>query len=1004
MSLRDIFNEDANYMTISASNWMGVVTGGGGGGMTGPTGPTGPGGVIQTITNSDGNINVGGTMADPDLTLNQTINVTAVIASAVIASEVISDNVYVGNLRIGTDPQAPLVIFPNTAPLAVGDLMVAIGNDALGYKTLDALLESSDGSISIGYDTGNGLVNLQSVGGGGGPTGPTGPTGPAGMDGATGMTGPTGANGPTNIVQLINTDNNLSITNDTGPITTVNLSQNVSISGDGTSLYSDNISAGGLRLTDANKAPVFSFPILDIPPVLPNQVIASSGLFNETGVFQSLSDMIISSENTISVSLDEGSGKVDLNVIGGGGGGIVGVTGTANQIDVSTVSGLATVSLPTDVQIAGNLSSTATDCYISAGLDGGTSSIDMFVNWNSGSTWGGEVYLDNTGVTLYSDSGTNLVKLDNTGSLSLPSKISAEPSANDGKIIFADLTEQVTAYPTLTNTDNNITITPTTGSPTTINLANTVNLAVLEIDNKTFQNPTTGTVNQVLSLDADNNMVWTTASATGGITEIINTDNNLLITDGTGPTATVNLQSNLSLSQLNTDVLNINNITVPDPTMASNGAVLTIVGGSPNTMTWASGPSGITEIVPGYGINVAISGGSASPTTPEVSIDTGNGGFTQSYSSTINFESYYNPDGALRENVWPLPILMQRTGNVLSVTFQTSNSSAILDLTTSVGDPIKFIKSLDYPATNSWPYMLSAVGVSSLPTTSLGPIQIVRSDGTVQWFQFWTSGIDLYGQLYSNSSPDSLIDFNTSTYTFYNTQNFGIGTQNTLCDFNTSIVIPFTSTSGTGTSAPGALGLGAGSNITEIIAGNGIAVDSTTPSAPIVSISSSFYQSVVGPISFIAYYSSGAYTLTNVWPMNVAIQRCGNAVNLRFITSAPGTLMNVDGATEPVLWINTGQAFNDLMISAGVNPPTQALTCLGTVPMTRNDDVVFYFKFWIQSNDVWVQLCTTNSATAIPISWPNNTSSYVCQNAQSFGDGSPTASLCDISFNYVLPF
>ena len=454
---------------------------------------------------------------------------------------------------------------------------------------------------------------------------------------------------------------------------------------------------------------------------------------------------------------------------------------------------------------------------------------------------------------------------------------------------------------------------------------------------------------------------------------------------------------------MNTTVLNINNITVPDPTVASDGAVLTIVGGSPNTMTWASGPLGITEIVPGYGINVAISGGSASPTTPEVSIDTGNGGFTQSYSSTINFESYYNPDGALRENVWPLPILMQRTGNVLSVTFQTSNSSAILDLTTSVGDPIKFIKSLDYPATNSWPYMLSAVGVSSLATTSLGPIQIVRSDGTVQWFQFWTSGIDLYGQLYSSSSPDSLIDFNTATYTFYNTQNFGIGTQNTLCDFNTSIVIPFTSISAPETGAGGSRTAGAGSNITEIIAGNGIAVDSTTPSAPIVSISSSFYQSVVGPISFIAYYSSGAYTLTNVWPMNVAIQRCGKAVNLRFITSAPGTLMNVDGATEPVLWINTGQAFNDLMISAGVNPPTQALTCLGTIPMTRNDDVVFYFKFWIQSNDVWVQLCTTNSATAIPISWPNNTSSYVCQNAQSFGDGSATASLCDISFNYLLP-
>ena len=966
MSLRNIFNDSTNYMTISAENWQGVVTGSGGGGninqvtntdtnlqITDAFGPITtinlaetvniqnlqingiPFPDIQTatdgqvlsivtvglsnalefvnntavgvqITNTDGNITITGTQTSPVINLNPNLSVTGVQATSISTdgdgNYISSGAIFANELSIGSNPAAPLVTFPTTAPEAINDLLVATSMTTIGYTTVNTLLESQDSSVTITYDAETGLTNLQSVGGGGG-----------------------------GVQTISNTDNNLVIDSTNPQLPVINMATNIEVTkitvptivaqGVGSKATVDNLYVAALNIGTNSDAPLVIFPTT--APLAINDMMVAIG--NDALGYKTLDAMIESKDGSITFYYDDDNGLVNLQAVGGSGG-ITEVIGTTNQIAVSTLDGQATlqfdttnnlIELPTDVSVTGNFDLNGKNIYqvnyISNGTQASPSSVDIFANWDNADAWDGEVNLDSVGVGIYTTSGTNHWQFE-----------------NDGKLTFPDTSQQTTAYPTLSNTDNNIQITATLNQPTTINL-----------------------------------------------------------------------QPNLALTSLNTNALYVNNIQIPDATSATNGQILTVVSGTPNTLAWADGgspPNVVTEVIGGLGIAVQTSG-SGSPTSPIVSVSSD---FYQTYSTTINFASYYNVDGQAAEAVWPIPILIERIGNTFNFTLQTSNADAILNMNNAIDEASKWIKSYPIQAgADSWAFALNAIGISSLGNTGLGFFPISTSTGDTIYFQFWTAGEDLYGQAYDTPTATSVpITFPASgpTYTYYNKYNFYGSNVAGQCDFNGSITL-------TGLVLPPAPAdplVGGGDPVTSIQGGSGISVDSTNPSIPIVSISSSFYQSASGTISFIGYWEGGNYNLTNVWPMTCNVQRCGKSVNLTFKTSVPGTILSLNGSTNPVVSLGAINNFIALMNSVGIVdsiPPTN----LGTIAVTTLSDDIYYLKFWYIGLELWIQIYEDANATTLPTTFPNNDTQYIVQDMQSFVTGGAQASLCDISFNLVLP-
>lgn len=966
MSLRNIFNDSTNYMTISAENWQGVVTGSGGGGninqvtntdtnlqITDAFGPITtinlaetvniqnlqingiPFPDIQTatdgqvlsivtvglsnalefvnntavgvqITNTDGNITITGTQTSPVINLNPNLSVTGVQATSISTdgdgNYISSGAIFANELSIGSNPAAPLVTFPTTAPEAINDLLVATSMTTIGYTTVNTLLESQDSSVTITYDAETGLTNLQSVGGGGG-----------------------------GVQTISNTDNNLVIDSTNPQLPVINMATNIEVTkitvptivaqGVGSKATVDNLYVAALNIGTNPDAPLVIFPTT--APLAINDMMVAIG--NDALGYKTLDAMIESKDGSITFYYDDDNGLVNLQAVGGSGG-ITEVIGTTNQIAVSTLDGQATlqfdttnnlIELPTDVSVTGNFYLNGKNIYqvnyISNGTQASPSSVDIFANWDNALAWDGEVNLDSVGVGIYTTSGTNHWQFE-----------------NDGKLTFPDTSQQTTAYPTLSNTDNNIQITATLNQPTTINL-----------------------------------------------------------------------QPNLALTSLNTNALYVNNIQIPDATSATNGQILTVVSGTPNTLAWADGgspPNVVTEVIGGLGIAVQTSG-SGSPTSPIVSVSSD---FYQTYSTTINFASYYNVDGQAAEAVWPIPILIERIGNTFNFTLQTSNADAILNMNNAIDEASKWIKSYPIQAgADSWAFALNAIGISSLGNTGLGFFPISTSTGDTIYFQFWTAGEDLYGQAYDTPTATSVpITFPASgpTYTYYNKYNFYGSNVAGQCDFNGSITL-------TGLVLPPAPAdplVGGGDPVTSIQGGSGISVDSTNPSIPIVSISSSFYQSASGTISFIGYWEGGNYNLTNVWPMTCNVQRCGKSVNLTFKTSVPGTILSLNGSTNPVVSLGAINNFIALMNSVGIVdsiPPTN----LGTIAVTTLSDDIYYLKFWYIGLELWIQIYEDANATTLPTTFPNNDTQYIVQDMQSFVTGGAQASLCDISFNLVLP-
>jgi hypothetical protein len=1093
MSLRNIFNDSANYMTISAENWQGVVTGSGGGGninevtntdsnlqITNAFGPITTinladtvdiqnleiGGVafpnIQTatdgqvlsiitvdgsnnlefvnnsavgvqITNTDGNITIGGTTTAPVINLNPNIHVTGVQATSISTdgdgNYISSNAIFANELSIGNNPAAPLVTFPTTAPEDINDLLVASSMTTIGYTTVNTLLESQDSSVTISYDANTGLTNLQAVGGGGG-----------------------------GVQTISNTDNNLVIVT-TDPASPANpvidFASSISISAPFLtgSLYADNISSHQISVTDEAKNIVYTLPTSEAISTVVNAVAVTDGITAQTKLV-TIDSMIESNNGSITYDYDEETGRVNLESTG-----VASISNNDNNLVIdSTNPQVPVIDLAANIAVTqltaptiysrGVGSKTIVDNLYVGALNIGTNPDvplvifpttaplainDMMVAIGNDTL--GYKSLDNMieskdgSITFYYDDDNGLVNLQAVGG---GSGGITEVIGTTNQIAVATLDGQATLS---FDTTNNLIELPTDVSVTGNFDLNGKNIyQVNYISNGTQAAPSSVDIfanwDNALAWDGEVNLdsvgvgIYTTSGTnhwqfendgkltfpdtsqqTTAYPTIENTDNNIQITATLNQPTTINLQPNLSLTSLNTNALYVNNIAIPDATSATDGQILTVVGGTPNTLAWADGgipPNVVTEVVGGLGIAVQTSG-SGTPTSPIVLVSSD---FYQSYSTTINFASYYNVDGQASEAVWPIPILIERIGNTFNFTLQTSNADAILNMNNVIDESTKWIKSYPIQAgSDSWAFALNAIGISSLGQTGLGFFPISTSTGDTIYFQFWTAGEDLYGQAYDTPSATSLpITFPATgpTYTYYNKYNF-YGTNITgQCDFSGSITLTGLVLPPTTTNPPQLALVGAGDPVTSIQGGSGISVDSTNPSIPIVSISSSFYQSASAPISFIGYWSGGAYNLTDVWPMTCNVQRCGKSVNLTFKTSNPGTILSLNGSTQVVTNLGAQLSFIDLMYSVGIvdsfNP-----TNLGTIAVTTLSDAIYYLKFWYIGPDMWIQIYEDSNATTLPTTFPNNDTQYIVQDMQSFVTGGAQSSLCDISFNLVLP-
>ena len=431
--------------------------------------------------------------------------------------------------------------------------------------------------------------------------------------------------------------------------------------------------------------------------------------------------------------------------------------------------------------------------------------------------------------------------------------------------------------------------------------------------------------------------------------------------------------------------------------------------GDTNTLVWASGTSsGVDSITAGQAINVD----NTDPLNPIVSV---NSLFYQSNSMTIQFQSFYNPDGPDHENVWPIPCFMERIGQTLNFTLNTGNidivflTGAILDLSEDVS-PALFLQTYPYPGDNSFQQMLQAVGVISggLPFTNLGTRTLVSAvDGSIAYIKFWAQGYYLYVQAYANPYANSSPVFISSNKWYVaEKQSYTSETATfTGCDISFSIVLPSSSVApitGTTTGTP------ATSTITSIVAGSGIAVDDTIISAPVVSINPTFYEQTSGMISFQAFNTAEALVGDNIWPINVQLQRTGNSLNIYLQTSLVGALSLVT-CTDAVSWLQTYQtitsypSFQTLLTNVGISD--LPFTILGPVQIISNGGDLYVIKFWVQYSVLFFQAFAYNEAYAnsSPGTLDNNTDTYTVSAVQSL-NGTVSKTQNDVSFTMVIPF
>jgi hypothetical protein len=243
------------------------------------------------------------------------------------------------------------------------------------------------------------------------------------------------------------------------------------------------------------------------------------------------------------------------------GSGVTGLLNTDNQITLSGSTGNVTVGLADNIQVE--------TLYINNG------SADYFLPNVQG----------NVGDTMVIQSGSNqLIWAPNEGS-----GVTSLTSGQDGNINLD------------ANTGNII-----------IGLSNAISVNGLTLNSKTFQNPTTGSPDQKLALDSNNNMVWINDTS-GGVNSIGNTDNNIVFS---APTGTVTCALN---STVNIENLEVNSSAFQNPNSGNPNQSLTL--NSSNNMVW-------TNIV-----------NSISNTDTNISVSNPDGSVVLGLNSTVNIEN-----------------------------------------------------------------------------------------------------------------------------------------------------------------------------------------------------------------------------------------------------------------------------------------------------------------------------------------------------------------------------
>jgi hypothetical protein len=310
-------------------------------------------------------------------------------------------------------------------------------------------------------------------------------------------------------------------------------------------------------------------------------------------------------------------------------GGTIAVTGTQDQINTNTAGGTTTISLPDEVIFPGSANIPTLNINSSYTMPStiGTAGQVLSVP-NSGSTL---IWSSDAGGTVDSVTGSSNINVNpNTGnvvvslnpnleltslsinsSYTMPSNIGTAGQVlgvSNGLLEFINQSESINQ---ITNTDNNLNITNESGD-VTINLSNGISINGFTLNGKTFQNPTTGSENQVLSLDSNNNMVWSTDTL-GGVQTINCSDNNINVNQPSG-NVTLSLSSTVDIQNLE-----INNKSFQNPTSGNANQSLTL--DNSNNMIWS------------YVVN------DVSCNDNNINVSNPNGSVVLSLSSTVNISN-----------------------------------------------------------------------------------------------------------------------------------------------------------------------------------------------------------------------------------------------------------------------------------------------------------------------------------------------------------------------------
>ena len=203
----------------------------------------------------------------------------------------------------------------------------------------------------------------------------------------------------------------------------------------------------------------------------------------------------------------------------------------------------------------------------------------------------------------------------------------------------------------------NITVSNPSPDTFTISLNNTVSgltslsTTGLNVNGSSFSNPQAASTNQILSIDASKNMVWVNNSSNG--VQSVNSGSNIIVNNNNAANPIVNLNGTISdlttvsSETVNTSILNINDVTFPNPLNAGDNTFLSV--NKDGDMVWVDNSPSQTDI--SGSTNIAVN--ETSPDTFTISLNDTVSGLTSlsTIGLNINGSSFSNPQASLTNQI-----------------------------------------------------------------------------------------------------------------------------------------------------------------------------------------------------------------------------------------------------------------------------------------------------------------------------------------------------------------